>query len=94
MRRTDSQVRRRSAFIAASLGLAWLFIAGGAHSTFDYLLQSLIYGLPMYLPVAVVVIVLIFVMTGDAADGVKEEHEPSPTALDGGAPGSGDRLRS
>ena len=94
MRRTDSQVRRRGAFIAVSLGLVWLFIAGGAHSTFDHLLQSLLYGLPFYLLVTVVVIVLFFVMAGDTADASRrKEHKLSPTDPEGGDRGSGDRPR-
>jgi hypothetical protein len=88
MRRTAGQVRGRGAVIAISLGLVWLFIAGGAKSTFDYLLQTLIYGLPFYLLVILVVIVLIFVMNGAAADGHEGKREPSSTAPEGGPRGS------
>lgn len=86
---TDREVRRRGAVIAASLGLAWLITAAGTHSTFDYLLQSLLYNLPVLLLVTVIVMLLLFVIAGNAADASRRrEHKLSSTDPEGGGRGS------
>ncbi len=90
----DREIRKRGAAIAACLGLLWLFTSAAAHSTFDYLLQSLLYGWPLYVFVAIVLIVLLFVITGNAADASRQkENELSQSDPAGGGRGSGDRLR-
>jgi hypothetical protein len=65
-RPTDRDVRIRGAVVAVAISMLWLTVsaAGGGGRAIDYVLQSLLYGSPIYVPVTVVVVVVIWALRG------------------------------